>query len=1153
MLDIGFIEFRVVRSGSPPRRMRLNTARCTLGSGDGCTVRLADSSLRPMHAVVLRDANRVLLRAYTVPIEVNGHLTGESFLHLGDTFVLGSYEFELVESPESITEDAVELYSAKPNISRNVAKSSRDNTSGLLVDAESMQELPLRSVRTPMDITENDGLAAAAGGGSNDGEVVVPRRSRLSFSGGGMYVSDAVQTIGFSAPPRPPAEASNQNATHRGESDRLRRELEAWQHRERQWKQQEQDLRAEFFEAIERFNESQALANRASEAVAEMQRRLSQLTEEIRCLSSDSLESQRQSSEREERLRQAIDAASTARDQAVRQRDDALTDRDSSLRAREQAAVENAEWKLRSKRAEEASESAAQELATAQDKLQNAQARMSALTVELGSATENLRLAREEIAVAFARIDELSTEATVLRERLKNRDQVDQQSSTNSQVALESLRDEVKRLESECAKARQDASSASNDRRLVVSLESRLASIEGQRNADRLSWEQEATSLQETIQELSLELASVTGRLTQSQADRQTLKDELDYAERRLEGTRKDLSSRPTVEQWDAIRTQLLESETKLGESERQLQSLQLEFDALVRRQGSTEATPHSLPVDRVSLGEEFIGEQSSDQENAWPTYQSRDSYTSHRLDSLESDEESESGNPLDQAAWIAAVSDVADRLKSYTAHDAEAFRQPLAGAVESSEKLIAGSLPPASITPSVDLSATDAVAQRSLANQGDYPLATDSATGDASSQLGEANVASDLGSAPIVDEPAMGELAKRLIAQLGEANAAESERNDSLSMSQSLGAWVASSEVWDRVSGGNDDDSAASDSYASPWNQAVFSEDIESADSPGEASAWQAIKTPSVWNLPSEDLDSSQENFGLEEVPLESPEGPMSYSTGRLQPSDDDHLEDATHMLPRSPVFAPETRDFEMDSNDEAGTRAFDFRVDLKPDDFESASDAEEPRDFETKGEEPEYKLVPETPRTLSPVVEPDDDSIEAYMNRLLQRVQGQSGPATTDAAPKSQSPTRSEANAPSETSPVGVVNGIQESKPPQAIDPSEPFVPRSQAPEHSDGLAAMRELANATADSAISQSVRGQAQQLKSRAIMDLMQGGVVMICAFAFYTCAQKIPSLRLVWLTAAVLAFALACFFFVDMLKKLLTAKSSYDRASGRVDS
>lgn len=90
------LEFRVRRDGQPTRRLRLAGARYTLGSGVGCSIRLDDPSLRPLHAVLIRDHERVLVRAYSVPFQVNGVRITEGTLELNDRLRLGNYEFELL-------------------------------------------------------------------------------------------------------------------------------------------------------------------------------------------------------------------------------------------------------------------------------------------------------------------------------------------------------------------------------------------------------------------------------------------------------------------------------------------------------------------------------------------------------------------------------------------------------------------------------------------------------------------------------------------------------------------------------------------------------------------------------------------------------------------------------------------------------------------------------------------------------------------------------------------------------------------------------------------------------------------------------------------------------------------------------------------------
>lgn len=98
-VDAPALDLRIHRAGTPDRRLRIQVDRCTLGSGEGCTVRLADPAVCPLHAVILSAAGRVLIRGYAIPLEINGHFSIEAFLQPGDVFHLGSYRFEILSVP----------------------------------------------------------------------------------------------------------------------------------------------------------------------------------------------------------------------------------------------------------------------------------------------------------------------------------------------------------------------------------------------------------------------------------------------------------------------------------------------------------------------------------------------------------------------------------------------------------------------------------------------------------------------------------------------------------------------------------------------------------------------------------------------------------------------------------------------------------------------------------------------------------------------------------------------------------------------------------------------------------------------------------------------------------------------------------------------
>ena len=251
--EIGSIEFRVIRTGLPARRMRLNATRCTLGSGEGCTVRLNDSSLRPMHAVILRDSKRVLLRAYTVPIEVNGHLISETFLQAGDQFTLGSYHFELTESPDSLPPRLVE--EQPPYVSPRVPRPSNQPESydaNARENLPSWSELPLRVAPTPMSFTDSDAPEVHEEKQSQPSPV----RGRMSFVGGGTYVSEALQAFSTSSLDANRLDEVRARSRLRADADKLRQEVEAWRTREQCWQEKDRETQAELDDAIARFHQS---------------------------------------------------------------------------------------------------------------------------------------------------------------------------------------------------------------------------------------------------------------------------------------------------------------------------------------------------------------------------------------------------------------------------------------------------------------------------------------------------------------------------------------------------------------------------------------------------------------------------------------------------------------------------------------------------------------------------------------------------------------------------------------------------------------------------------------------------------------------------------------------------------------------------------
>jgi chromosome segregation ATPase len=178
-----------------------------------------------------------------------------------------------------------------------------------------------------------------------------------------------------------------------------------------------------------------------------------------------------------------------------------------------------------------------------------------------------------------------------------------------------------------------------------------------------------------------------------------------------------------------------------------------------------------------------------------------------------------------------------------------------------------------------------------------------------------------------------------------------------------------------------------------------------------------------------------------------------------------------------------------------------------------EQAPETELPREFEAVGEieppaegrdsaVPEHfapQFIPsspaigETPKPVwnQPGQDPpaDDDSIEAYMSRLLKRVRGDA-PLAAPALKPALAP------QPVVATPTPLPVDVATVQPPAIVEPVKPeeYVPRQKAPELTTNLAAMRELANSAARTAI---VKHQKRSGSRQALMQSVGAMLTLVC--------------------------------------------------------
>jgi chromosome segregation ATPase len=145
-------------------------------------------------------------------------------------------------------------------------------------------------------------------------------------------------------------------------------------------------------------------------------------------------------------------------------------------------------------------------------------------------------------------------------------------------------------------------------------------------------------------------------------------------------------------------------------------------------------------------------------------------------------------------------------------------------------------------------------------------------------------------------------------------------------------------------------------------------------------------------------------------------------------------------------------------------------------------------------------------------PAPRADDDSIEAYMARLLMRVRGDSPPAETKRTPAAPSASPLPSANPGTSAVQDQVRSVSATVPhsPDTNPPEKPedFMPRNRPPELSTNLATMRQVANTVARTAI---VKHQQKNGSERALAQSVGAGLTFVCTTIAALIAYRTESL------------------------------------------
>ena len=90
-----------------PTRLLLREAKTTIGSGEGCTLRLAHTGVDPMHCLILRGSRQTVVRRRSKATRLNGQPFDDAVLNPGDVLDIGSVQFTVTDAlPEPSGNDA---------------------------------------------------------------------------------------------------------------------------------------------------------------------------------------------------------------------------------------------------------------------------------------------------------------------------------------------------------------------------------------------------------------------------------------------------------------------------------------------------------------------------------------------------------------------------------------------------------------------------------------------------------------------------------------------------------------------------------------------------------------------------------------------------------------------------------------------------------------------------------------------------------------------------------------------------------------------------------------------------------------------------------------------------------------------------------------
>ncbi len=1014
------VEFRVSRPGLPRRRLRLVGPRYTLGSGPECSVRLEDPSLRPLHAVLIREFDRVILRACGAPISINGRAVMEATLSVGDCLQLGAYVFELVSAQTS----------AAPG-------------------AATAEVTPLPVVTSAALVSPNASKPTAAADKIADriadkiADRIVPRR-RLSF----VETAEAMANEVVAAAP-PSAEPAAATTLVLQPAPNL---------------PSDEDVTSEPI-ALDESAELDRLAQLRRSPGSSPDERAAALVDQHRALLANERRWQERSRRQMERFRQ--------REQHSREQiEQLLVVQESAERRARQAedAVQSLSVQL-AELAGQISSLSGTAIPGVEDRLLQHQ---SDTTIALNNQLDTVEVVRERLDQLQLAISDVQSESRLIRQEA-SANRADQLEAAANADHLESL---IRRLSDTCESNRTDCDAKYDELRESLFVNSKkIADTNSQLEETR----QNNHGLSALVQQLRSSLANLqqenqkfatseqyvdTQRLLQNGDDRiARLIDDIESQQQQIQ------------QEFESLRLRLDESDEALDRINRSAS------DALTR---AIEA--QSMPSRVVPASSEH-GESADDRRMALSDFYTPTDFTddvpadalitSDAAEGIEAISDSQfsaeslSPKPFNAEMYSAEVHELdwADEPET-TSSSLEGHLQEVAPNLDSLEK---GDLP---VRNRVQLSG---FLHNPLLDDGDHDTAKDEELLESAAEPGDSEILDESYDSP-------------------------------MDMTYQPDQPFHFSPSGDLLQGMRDDSEVIVENEAS---DASIPEVDNTMEDYVDGSTYQY--DPSASYSKNDEPGQSEEALSDQEVirgPRSAAEILASFGLSLKADEDEEVGGDKTEFLP--------LRDT-SETNSLAASSVVDNSLNIeKPAD---------PAGRSSGSGQPQAVAVPNQKEEANE----DEDSIEAYMNRLLKRVQGTSETTKFLSEPKTHvvEPTRvaeaskgSQDQSPTATA-AETAAVVQPALPPQPA-PDSPYIPRSQAPERTSNMAAMRELANSSARTAIAASAK---QRMLNQIIFKFALFGMGMLAGlFTLVGTGFAVDK----WMLVAMCCIGLGAFYLMEAI-------------------